>query len=231
MPLPDYGVAIGTYVSLTRDPPDAYGHWYHGHLNIATPEGAYTSALDVDTPGGGVSVKTMAPLDPALFANVSALADGWHALASTPTSGALDYVRDELLLDRCPPVRWVFPPPGPWPWYRRFPYSLQHLLCVLFRKFRHWNASTGDAALDLLQASLPGSHRVYIFGQHYHTGGLGVHDVHMNQGDPAGSQWYAGNGTWQDGGVVVERADGTLAAWLVRFNTQSLNTDANGNPI
>jgi hypothetical protein len=234
MPLADYGVAIGTYVSFYRDPPHAMGTWYHGHLQIMTPAGQYTSALDVDKPSGGVSVKTMAPLDPALFSAVSALPDGWHPLASTPTSGALDYVRSELLLDRCPPPSWVRPFPSGTPWYRRvvlWPYWFRHLICLLFRKFRHWTVSTGDNALDILVAALAGCHRVYIFGQHYQDGGLGVHDVHMNQGDPSGTQWWAENGTWQDGGVVVEKADGTLAAWLVRFNTQSLDTDANGHPV
>jgi uncharacterized protein YukJ len=25
-----------------------------------------------------------------------------------------------------------------------------------------------------------------------------MHNVHQNQGDPAGSQWWPENGTWQD---------------------------------
>ena len=50
MPLPRYGVAIGTYVSFVRDPQDQYGRWYHGHLTIDTPGGQFQSALDVDTP-------------------------------------------------------------------------------------------------------------------------------------------------------------------------------------
>jgi hypothetical protein len=234
MPLDRYGVAIGTYVDFYRDPPDDFGRWYHGHLKIATPAGTYTSALDVDTNTGvGVSIKTVAPLDASLFAAVSGLANGWHPLASTSTSGALDYLRSEVLLDRCPPRGWTRPPIG-WPWYRRgwvtVRQSIAHLLCRLLRRFRGWATSTGDAALTALEGALPGCHRVYIFGQHY-TSGLGVHDVHMNQGDPAGTQWYDDNGTWQDGAVVVEKADGTLAAWLVRFNSQSLTTDAQGHPV
>jgi uncharacterized protein YukJ len=31
----------------------------------------------------------------------------------------------------------------------------------------------------------------------------------MNQGDPAGSQWYASNGTWQDGAVACQSAPAT----------------------
>jgi hypothetical protein len=233
MPLVAYGVAIGTYVSFYRDPPDNTGRWYHGHVQIATPAGQYTSAVDVDTPSGiGVSVKTVAPLDAARFAPVSGLGNGWHPLASNATSGALDYVRGELLLDRCPPLDWRERSAGSWPWslFSTVWQRIRRLFCLAFRRFRGWSTSSGDAALTSLEQALGGCRRVYLFGEHYTTG-RGVHDVHMNQGDPAGSQWWASNGIWQDGGVVVERADGTLAAWLVRFNSQSLSTDAQGHPV
>jgi hypothetical protein len=52
MPLPRYGVVIGTLIRFYRDPPDNFGHWYHGHIEVDTPSGLWTSALDVDTPTG-----------------------------------------------------------------------------------------------------------------------------------------------------------------------------------
>ena len=48
-----------------------------------------------------------------------------------------------------------------------------------------------------------------------------MHDVHQNQGDPAGSLWWNQNGIWQDGAVGVQREDATLFLWQVRFNSQA----------
>ncbi|MFD0568657.1 DUF2278 family protein [Kitasatospora gansuensis] len=68
-----------------------------------------------------------------------------------------------------------------------------------------------------------------MFGQSFTTG-LGVHDVHLNQGDPVGSQWYVTNGIWQDGAVMCERPDGQVVVWQIKFNTQTLHTDDAGHP-
>ena len=119
---------------------------------------------------------------------------------------------------------------NPWRYrYERISGAAQWLLCVLFRQYRGWIASTGDNALSALEQVLPNCKRIFIFGAHYTTG-LGVHDVHMNQGDPAGSQWHNSDGIWQDGGVIVQQIDNSFVAWLVKFNSQSLNTDDNGHP-
>jgi uncharacterized protein YukJ len=69
---------------------------------------------------------------------------------------------------------------------------------------------------------------VYVFGAPY-TNGLGVHDIHMNQGDPPGIHQHD-DGIWQDGGTIIEYPDGRLAAFLTKFATQSLTTDDQGLP-
>ena len=38
----------------------------------------------------------------------------------------------------------------------------------------------------------------------------------------------AENAIWQDGAVLVARADGSVAIWQVKFNTQSLHTGDDG---
>jgi hypothetical protein len=201
VPLPRYCVVVGTPERFTRDPPDDFGHWYHGHLRVGTPDGAYESALDVDTPSGvGVSFRVSHRLDPAVLGPVASLDDGQHLLGSSPESGALDYGRTGFLQDAGDAG-----------------------------EIRLWQPSTGDNALSVLETAVAGATRVFLFGDGYATG-RGVHDVHQNQGDPEGSQWYASDGIWQDGGVGLLHDDG-LFVWQVRFNSQRLPTDDAGHSV
>jgi uncharacterized protein YukJ len=52
----------------------------------------------------------------------------------------------------------------------------------------------------------------------------------MNQGDPPGPH-QPDDGIWQDGAVVCEDASGAVRIWQIKFNTQSLHTDAAGLPV
>lgn len=239
-----YGVAIGAFASFTREDPSDFGHWYHGKLRITTPAGQYEAALDVDTPSGiGVSYRVVTDLSAADFPDIASLADGFHPVASTPTSGALDYVRSPQLRDGwvVRRVRWWLSalasrvPAGGEPWR---PTALD----VLIGRLRgwlpwsrlHWQsfpwvASDGDNALDVLDPLVHGAARIYIFGEPYTTG-LGVHNVHCNQGDPPGPH-QAEDGIWQDGAVLTQAANGAFTVWQVKFNTQSLHTDDNGLPL
>jgi len=249
-----YGVAVGTFVSFTREDPSDFGHWYHGKLRISTPAGQYEAALDVDTPAGiGVSYRLVTGLTTASIPTLAALGSGFTALASTPTSGALDYVRSPILQDgwvvsrmrrwlvarRKPPVdlqQWAptvldtllerirrWPPRIGWPSrLRRWQFRLR------WRSYP-WVASDGDNALDVLEQRLPQAARIYILGEPFTTG-LGVHNVHLNQGDPPGSH-QAENGIWQDGAVIIQLADGGVTIWQVKFNTQSLVTNDQGLPV
>ena len=224
-----YGVAVGTFASFTRDDPDDFGHWYHGKLKIQTPAGQYEAALDVDTPSGvGVSYRVVDDLKVADLGPVAALAEGFHHLARTSTSGALDYIRSPRLKDGWVVVRIR----------RAFKLWKPSLLDRFLSRFLGWGirwrsfpwiSSNGDNALDVLETLLPSAARIYLFGEPFTTG-LGVHNVHQNQGDPPGPH-QAENAIWQDGAVAMQYADGSVKVWQVKFNTQSLHTDDNGLPV
>jgi hypothetical protein len=236
-----YGVVVGTFASFTRDNPDNFGHWYHGKLRINTPNGQYEAALDVDTPSGvGVSYRLVTDLTTASIPRLTALTNGFTPLASTQTSGALDYVRSPVLADG-----WVVARLRRYLAGRRnardlelwAPTRLDALLRLRYWPFWRWLrwrsypwvSSNGENALNLLEPLLQQSVRLYVLGEPY-TSGLGVHNVHMNQGDPPGPH-QGDDGVWQDGAVICQDSTGAIKIWQIKFNTQSLNTGPTGLPI
>jgi uncharacterized protein YukJ len=57
----------------------------------------------------------------------------------------------------------------------------------------------------------------------------GIHDIHMNQGNPPGHH-DSDNGAAQDGGLAVF-ANGAFKTLLIAFQTQSFSTDEDGNVV
>ncbi|HEX5336253.1 MAG TPA: YukJ family protein [Propionicimonas sp.] len=218
MPLANgYGVVIGTKHDYYRDPPDNFGRYYHGNLVVHAPLGNYHCAIDVDPKSmpDGIQwrIVTLRPVD---VASLKALPDGWHPLASTPSSGAMDYPRSPVLH---PPVMI---------YTVRYDSCLSRLLGWI-RWNPPWNSGTGFQALTDLEGILNQGVRFYVFGEPFNTG-LGVHNVHQNQGDPVGGGHDAENAIWQDGATIVETADGRFLAFLNKFKTQSFRTDDFGRP-
>lgn len=224
MGLSTYGVVKGT-----RDPSfpsiRVQGEWYHGILIVDAPSsfpdapGVWKCAVDVATQSTvRVQYKVFHNLSRDVFAPILALPDGYHDLGKTPTSGAIDYVRSPLFGYGC----------------------MMAFIAVVLALFRirlstGWIDSTGDNALDVLQAEFDQSTKAYIFGEQFHDPGqVGMHNIHMNQGDPPlspdGRDHQGDDGIWQDGGTILERADGTLHAVLTKFNTQTFDTNDQGLP-
>ena len=207
--LPAYGAVIGQYVNYTTN----QGQWMHVDLNINAAGTQYQAAVDVNEPNGLFQYQVFDKLDLGLFAPITALPDGWHLLASNPSSGAIDYARSPILQR---PLGCLA--------------VLYAILNAIFKtSYQTWTNVTGNEAGNALVAMVTGSTKVFAFGAPYTTGN-GVHDVHCNQGDPPG-QFRHLDGIWQDGCVFATKADGTLSAYLGKFSTQSLNTDNNGIPI
>jgi hypothetical protein len=207
--LPSYGVLIGRFLGFTTD----QGQWFHVDLNIDAGGEEYQAAVDVNEQTLVFQFQVLDHLDANLFAPISALTDGWHQLESNPNSGAMDYARSPILQRPlgCLGILWGV------------------INAVFGTSLQSWTNVTGNEAGDALVAMVTGSTRVFAFGAPY-TEGLGVHDVHCNQGDPLNSAFSGLDGIWQDGCVFAIKADGTLSVYLGKFAEQTLNTNSSGQP-
>ena len=73
---------------------------------------------------------------------------------------------------------------------------------------------------------------LYAFGSSYQDPGQpgGIHDIHMNQGNPAGNHGDD-NGIWQDGALFINLpSKNQWIALFIAFQTESWQTDSSGNP-
>jgi hypothetical protein len=229
MPLSDgYGVAIGTFVSFTRDNPDFYGNYYHGILKIKTLDGEYTCAIDVGTPNTSVGVEyKIISLTPSDLHIISTLSNGYHELFSNATSGAIDYIRSTYLVPKIPNSlrKWMY--------YFFMGHLISRIEGLMLRRGYGWNSNTGDKTLNALESILNTGNvtKIYVFGEPCSSGDLGVHNIHQNQGDPSGASWWSENGIWQDGATIIEKSDGTVTAFVNKFTSQSYITDGSGHPV
>jgi hypothetical protein len=218
VPLDHYGVLIGDLTGHVRDTPDNQGRWYHVNLSIDAPPGSYRCAVDVDSKQSATGVQwKVLRVAASEFSPATQLAPGYHELAHQQSAGALDLIRHPAFVDR----------PGCW-FVRQPPEWLQRLIDALSRG-RQWSTGSNLDAATALESILVVGRRTLVWGEPF-TSGLGVHNVHQNQGDPPGSQWYAENGIWQDGGTMVLRPDGALDAFISKFSSQASQTDGNGHP-
>lgn len=218
MPLSDgYGVLIGTVHDYFRDPPDDYGRYYHGNLIVEAPAGRYRCAIDVDSKFSAVGVEWRTVSLPASkLENLLALGTGYHMLASTPTSGAIDYIRSSMFTE----------------WFG----CLSVLLRLLGKEFRIadiWNRGESIDALQDLEPLVSAAQEqgllVLVFGEPF-TQGLGLHNIHQNQGDPPNTPWWDENSIWQDGCTILQQSEDRFVAFLNKFTTQSYWTDEDGHP-
>lgn len=215
MPLDRYGVLAGTLTGHERDTPDDQGRWYHVHLHVSAPAGSYRCAVDVDSKASAIGVQwKVLNATPATVGPATGVAPGYHDLAPAQSAGALDLIRHPAFADAPGCVFIVAPPP----W-----------LAGLFPR-RPWKAGSNLEASVALESILVAGRRTLVWGEPF-TSGLGMHNVHQNQGDPAGSQWWDENGIWQDGGVMVERPDGALDVFVSKFSSQASRTDDDGHPV
>jgi len=210
---------ISNYSVLKGDPTAGQvvsGRSPHYQIAVQAPGGPFTVAVNIQSEDGSEVLYTVdhafVPPDPAALL---ALPTGMTRLASKPGGLALDFVRETV---------------GGSP-------MVERSAMVLLPKSRpagHRHNQLHNEVVDLLNRAIADKDgAVYAFGSAFADSGRvdGIHDIHMNQGNPRNNHG-GDNGIWQDGAVFVNLpALNTWIAIFIAFQTQSWNTDDQGNPL
>jgi uncharacterized protein YukJ len=207
MPIPKYAVLVGRAV----DRRFATVKSNHYEIKISAAGQSYRIAVNVQSADGSEVLYAMRdPFAHPMLAQLGALADGHHPLASAAGGLAIDFVRTEHLQ----PSDFVALPatnPGD-----------DNDLNDRVDGFVERAISQKDA-------------RVYAFGSSFLDPGQkdqyfnfkpaqGIHDVHMNQGN-AGS-FAKDDGVFQDGALLFHfPAENRWIAVFLAFQSQSFQTD------
>ncbi|GGB24983.1 DUF2278 family protein [Puia dinghuensis] len=220
MPIKDYGVVQGRV--FDRVLATKRNEHYHILVNRGdNPQRVAINTLSNEAPS---QVLFYADLDfqhPITDAILQAtLPSGYTALPSKPGGLALDFIRMNLF-----PIAQLKPLP---------PTSAG-------------NSNDLNDQLDLtVQQALSDPDAVlYAFGQHWaDTSGAdkvfpeiapstGIHDIHMNQGNPKSSSFFKDNGVYQDGGLIFHfPSRNRWAAIFTAFQSESFHTDdQTGDPL
>ena len=216
MPLSNYGVLKGKAIGAKREDDQSSPH-YQVHILAGTEHSRIA-----------VNVKSVARPSELLFlvddnfqhpltARLPELPDGFTPLPRAPGGQGLDYIRANLF-DRLD--------------MRTLPHTLPGPNNDLSDQLEHF----------VKRAMLEPDATVYAFGQRWgpeaqtrdkifnFLPGLGIHDIHMNQGN--GPPFVGDNGVWQDGGLALQfSSTRQWVAIFLAFQSQAWHTDdTTGHP-
>ena len=213
MPVANYSVLKGDPVSGKL----VFGNSPHYQIQVKANHATITVAVNVQSVDNSevlyVVDHAFQPPDPSAL---SALKEGLTPLASKPGGMALDFVRSQINGE---------------------PMVTTDVMSLLpkSRKAGGRHNDLNNEVVDLLNRAIADKEgTIYAFGSAYHdpNGTSGIHDIHMNQGNPRGNH-DQDNGVWQDGGIFMSLpATNTWIAVLIAFQTESWNTDnTTGNAL
>jgi uncharacterized protein YukJ len=218
MPLPAYGLLVGK-ITGSRPTNPGHAHWLLMVQPDAPGHPPYRVAVNLEAAGRqdleSQVIAVEADGSPALKALVTELRRRGATLSflTGPGLPALDFVRGGLI----DPADFPSAPAGETP-ETAFEATLGEAM------------ETKGALLAVFGSGYPikaGSHGSPS------TGYTGVENIHMNQGtlNKTGSPApYRENGPDQDGGLIFLLPDRAMA-FFVKFKSQSVETDRNGNPL
>lgn len=213
MPVANYSVLKGDPVSGKL----VFGNSPHYQIQVQANQAAITVAVNVQSVDNSevlyVVDHAFQPPNPNALA---ALNVGLTQLQSKPGGLALDFVRSQINGE---------------------PMVTRDVMSLLpkSRKAGGRQNDLNNEVVDLLNRAIADKDgTIYAFGSAYHDPGgtQGIHDIHMNQGNPRGNH-DQDNGVWQDGGIFMSLP--ATKAWIavfIAFQTESWNTDnTTGNAL
>ncbi len=214
MPIQSYSVLKGTPVSGALNK-DSRPHYL---INLTANSTSYQIAVNVESDtGSGVNAEVLYAIHENWTAPdaaaLAALPMGMTPLAGVNHDPAVDYIRSQRngqpLITRA--AMTDLPLPG-----------------------KSTSQNLQNAVIQYLNQAIADKDGViYAFGSEYSEGN-GIHDIHMNQGNPANDHG-SDNGIWQDGLLVfsMPNAPAGSSPWtaiFLAFQDESWSTDDSGDP-
>ena len=215
MPLKNYSVLKGRPVNNRL----ATGGNPHYQVLISAQGDLHRIAVNVRSADGSeVEFLVRSRFEHPITSDLGSLIEGLHRAAARPGGIALDFIRGNLLQ----------------------PWEMKPLPLAAAGPDNDLNEKI-DA---YVQRAMSDEHAMlYAFGEAWFEPdkadqyfgfkpGRGIHDIHMNQGDPSGTH-APDNGPWQDGGLIFEFPQaGQWVAIFLKFQTQAWHSDdERGRPI
>ncbi|MCY7894551.1 YukJ family protein [Bacillus vallismortis] len=215
MAVQQYGVLKGIVLDMKRETDDDSPHF---QVKVLGEENTYyRCAINVMSSSEESEVLYVADdqFDSSTITTLPNMPYGYARITEANREIALDYVRGHLFDSReMKPLRHEITGPD---------NDLNDFIETYMKK-----ALVEKAPVYLFGSKFgPEQAADKIFG---FTPTNGMHNIHMNQGNAMDSRWKKDNGSWHDGGILIQFADQWAAVFLA-FLSQSWCTDENGNPV
>lgn len=201
----------------------------HYQITMLAAGGPFTVAVNIQSVDGSEVLYAIEEgFTPPDLAGLTALPMGMTALKSEPGGLALDYVRSTV--NGSPMITkaqmTLLPKQGA---------KTKGLSAEAEAIQRAKARALENAVVTLLNMTIADKNGViYAFGSAFADKGKvdGIHDIHMNQGNPVAGGFSKDNGIWQDGALLIHLpSKATWTAVFIAFQTESWTTDSAGNPV
>ncbi|MDB5390437.1 MAG: Metallophosphoesterase [Planctomycetaceae bacterium] len=213
----DYGVVVGRPVDQKVPPPKNPRDQPHLHILIDAGQ-KYDVAVNIlSQDNSEVLYRVVSHFTPARATELLALSFGAHPIGSNDPNGfGLDFVRQNLVT--------------------------RDQMTLLPIDPDNMENDLHNSVADFVQSVINDTRaRMFAFGSQFHNPGrspfwdvtpdLGIHEIHMNQGNPQGNHSNE-NGTYQDGALLAFfPSTGLWSAVFLAFQSQHFtNLNASGIP-